>query len=85
MRERTKVPRHQLAASTRLTSKMSEQDNMLKYQISDNKEENDLIEDLLGDEPSNQNSKSGKPKDGEMISTDAANQTVMSNCARLSA
>ena len=58
---------------------MSEHDNMLKYQISDNKEENDLIEDLLGDEPSNQNSKSGKPKDGEMISTDAANQTVMWN------
>lgn len=50
---------------------------MLKYQISDNKEENELIEDLLGDEPSNQNSNSSKPKDGEMISTEAANQTVM--------
>ena len=73
MRERAQVPRNMLAASTKLTNKMAEQDNMLKYQISDNKEENELIEDLLGDEPSDQNSKSSKPKDGEMISTDAAN------------
>ena len=73
VRERAQVPRNMLAASTKLTNKMAEQDNMLKYQISDNKEENELIEDLLGDEPSDQNSKSSKPKDGEMISTDAAN------------
>eukprot|EP00354_Favella_ehrenbergii_P004640 CAMPEP_0170456784 /NCGR_PEP_ID=MMETSP0123-20130129/4293_1 /TAXON_ID=182087 /ORGANISM="Favella ehrenbergii, Strain Fehren 1" /LENGTH=43 /DNA_ID= /DNA_START= /DNA_END= /DNA_ORIENTATION= len=29
---------------------MSEQDNLLKYQISDNKEENELLEDLIGSE-----------------------------------
>ena len=38
----------QVRQSLRITNKISEKDNMLKYEISDKKEENELIEDLLG-------------------------------------
>ena len=43
-----------MAASTRRSqatkgqSRFNERDNMLKYQVSDNKEENDLLEGVMG-------------------------------------
>lgn len=65
-------PRNNLAASTKVVkekARMNEKDNMLKYQISDNKEENDLLEGVMNEE------KPDHRKDGDMISTELANKT----------
>lgn len=67
-----------LAASSRLDQKtrMNEKDNMLKYQISDDKEENDLREAVLGLEDSKVTSSQVKRiEDGQMISTEQQNKT----------
>ena len=45
---------------------------MLKYQISTDKEENELLDFVMGADSEN---KESKLKDGELISTDAANLT----------
>ena len=48
-------PNNPMAASARQSaavngqSRLNEKDNMLKYQVSDNKEENDLLEGVMGD------------------------------------
>jgi len=42
-----------LTMSTKLVkekARMNEKDNMLQYQVSDNKEENDLLEGIMADE-----------------------------------
>ncbi len=86
-------PKNPMAASARQSaavggqSRLNEKDNMLKYQVSDNKEENDLLEGVMGSsqnrlfknrESGNSDRKKDKVhKDGDIISTEQANRTVV--------
>ena len=59
-----------LAATQRQPSGiMNEKDNLLKYEISDDKEENELLDFLMVTKKKND----GKFKDGELINIDSAN------------
>ena len=59
--------RHQLRASQRLPTN-DKRDNLLRYQISADKEENSMLEAIIM-------TSSDKAKDGMLISTEAANKT----------
>lgn len=76
------MPKNRLAASTKLLgkeiTKANQEDNMLKYQISDDKEENDLLESMMGLEEVNALASTQEKiqmKDGQMISTEQHNKT----------
>ena len=78
-----------MAASARTASvaheqaRINEKDNLLRYQISDDKEENDLLEGVMGPSEEEIDAMTGtmkrRLKEGEMISTDAHNKTVSFN------
>ena len=51
-------------------ARVNEKDNMLKYQISDDKEENDLLDFVMGSEDDTKPGKNKGLKDGEMISVE---------------
>ena len=52
------------------TSKINEKDNLLKYEISDDKEENDLLHDMMNTIKKNEPASSSLLKDGDIISID---------------
>ena len=60
--------------STRLVNHVNQKDNMLKYQVSDDKEENELLEDIMG---STEQKAASIHKDGDLISTDQVNKTQL--------
>ena len=55
-------------------AKLNQKDNLLRYQVSDDKEENELLEGLMGPSSEELDAMTGtmkrRHKDGEMISTD---------------
>lgn len=60
-------------------AKMNEKDNLLKYQISDDKEENELLEVVMGPSVEEMEAMTGtmkrKVKEGTLISTEQLNKT----------
>lgn len=57
-------------------SKVNEKDNLLQYQLSEDKEENDLIEDMMNTIKKDDPASSSILKDGDIISTEQANKSV---------
>ena len=62
--------------SARVTHKVGEKDELLRYQIHSNKEDNEMLDDILGSTDQVAQAET-KAKDGELISTDKNNMTML--------